>query len=57
MRKGYHLEVGVDNELSDPKRWTYFAKYVETNTGNIKAQISGLKITKYKKWIKEFTNE
>lgn len=54
MREGYRIDVGVDNEDSDSKDWTYFAKYIEIETGEIKAQISGLKITKFKKWIKDF---
>jgi hypothetical protein len=53
MKEGHYIETGVDNETSDIKRWTYYAKVIDNN-GKIRAQIHGLKRTKLNKWIKEF---
>jgi hypothetical protein len=48
------IETGVDNEVSEIKNWTYYAKIIDPDTGKVKAQVHGLKRTKLKKWIKEF---
>ena len=54
MKDGYHIEVGVVDEVLECKKWTYYAKFVEDETGSIKAQVTGLKRTKLKEWIKQF---
>jgi len=54
MKEGHHIETGVENDPENSKDWTYYAKFVNTSTGEVCAQISGLKITKMRQWIKGF---